>query len=194
MDSSRSQRMDEKTNDGAGAPRDEWTQVRETVRMLFLAVAQIEIALGESDDSIEHLTSAFTRMMAHEQAIAEAVERLPDSPETRNLRDEIRERAQLVSGDMQGAIVAFQFYDKLTQRLGHVVSSLEAMSELVSDPQRLHDPRQWQQLQQQIRSRYSMREERELFDHIMQDGDIREALRRYNEAHGQDLQDDIEFF
>ena len=173
---------------------DEWTQVRETVRMLFLAVAQIEIALSESDDSIEQLTTTFTRMMDQEQAIAEAVDRLPDSPETRALREEIRERAALVSNDMQGAIVAFQFYDKLTQRLGHVGSSLEAMSELVSDPQRLHRPDEWQALQQQIRSKYSMREERELFDHIMQGGDIREAVRRYNEAHAQDLQDDIEFF
>ncbi len=173
---------------------EEWTQVRETVRMLFLAVAQIEIALAESDDSIGHLTDTFTGMMAQEQAIADAVERLPDSPQTRALREDIRCRAGEVAQQMQGAIVAFQFYDRLTQRLGHVGESLEAMSDLVSDPRRLHDPQQWRELQQRIRSRYSMREERELFDHIMQGGDIREAVRRYNEAHAQDLQDDIEFF
>ncbi len=186
--------MEENGSANLAAEDKEWTQVRETVRMLFLAVAQIEIALGESDDSIEQLTASFTRMMAHEQAIAEAVERLPDSEETRSLRDSIRQRAAEVAADMQGAIVAFQFYDKLTQRLGHVGSSLEAMSELVSDPARLHEPGEWRSLQQQIRSRYSMREEREMFDRIMQGGDIREAVRRYNEAHRQDLQDDIEFF
>lgn len=173
---------------------EEWSQVRETVRMLFLAVAQIEIALNESDDSVAQLTQTFTRMMEHEEAIAHAVDGLPDSPETRELREDIRARAAEVSGDMQGAIVAFQFYDKLTQRLAHVGSSLEAMSELVSDPTRLHEPVEWRALQQQIKSRYSMREEREMFDRIMQGGDIREAVRLYNEAHLQDLQDDIEFF
>lgn len=186
--------MEENSSEHQALDGEEWTQVRETVRLLFLAVAQIEIALGESDDSIEQLTASFTRMMAHEQAIAEAVEQLPDSEETRALRDTIRQRAAEVAADMQEAIVAFQFYDKLTQRLGHVGFSLEAMSELVGDPARLHEPEEWRALQQRIRSKYSMREEREMFDRIMQGGDIREAVRHYNEAHRQDLQDDIEFF
>ncbi len=174
--------------------REEWSQVRETVRMLFLAVAQIEIALGESDDSVGQLTTAFTRMMAHEQSIAESVEQLPDTPETRSLREDIRGRANQVTAEMQSAIMAFQFYDKLTQRLAHVGSSLEAMSELVGDERRLHDPAEWRALQDRIKSRYSMREEREMFERIMQGGDVREAVRLYNEAHRQDLQDDVEFF
>ncbi len=186
----------DKTKPGHGAPDEqaEWSQVCETVRMLYLAVAQIEIALGESDGSVGQLTSAFTQMMAHEQAIAEAVEKLPDTPETRGLREDIRSRADQVTAEMQSAIMAFQFYDKLTQRLAHVGSSLEAMSELVADEQRLHNPAEWRELQQRIKSRYSMREEREMFERIMQGGDVREVVRLYNEAHREDLQDDIEFF
>lgn len=40
--------------------------------MLFLSVAQIEIVMSESDDSIEHLTSAFTSMVGNENAISAA--------------------------------------------------------------------------------------------------------------------------
>jgi hypothetical protein len=39
---------------------------------------------------------------------------------------------------MRSAIVAFQFYDKLTQRLGHVNGSMTvALADLIADPRRL---------------------------------------------------------
>lgn len=172
----------------------DWSQVRETVRMLFLTVAQIEIALRESDDSVQHLTKAFTTMMSYENVIALAVEELPDSEQTKVIRDTIRHNTKKVSKEMQGAIMAFQFYDKLTQRLSHVSSSVESLSDLVSDTSKIYNPFEWKDLQTKIKSRYSMREEHEMFDSVMQGGDIREAVRKYNDAHKDDLQDDVEFF
>ncbi len=178
----------------AGSPDLDWSQVRETVRMLFLAIAQIDIALRESDESVDHLTSAFTSMIAHENEITQAVKQLPDEESTRELRATILRNTEQISAEMQGAIIAFQFYDKLTQRLSHVSSSIEGLSELVSDMARIYNPAEWQKLQQQIKSRYSMREEHEMFDSVMQGMDVREAVRRYNEAHKDNLEDDIEFF
>lgn len=172
----------------------DWSQMRETVRMLFLAVAQIEIALTESDDSVNQLTAMFTAMMEHQDNISSAVERLPDDAQTRDVREAIKLNAEMVSGQMQGAIIAFQFYDKLTQRLSHVASSIEALSDLVGDTSRIYQPSEWQNLQDSIKSRYSMREEHEMFDSMMQGCEVREAIRRYNEAHKEDLSDDIEFF
>lgn len=178
----------------AVSPDLDWSQIRETVRMLFLSVAQIEIAMRESDDSVEHLTTAFTTMMEYESNIARAVEQLPDSEATRELRESIMFNTQMVTQEMQGAIMAFQFYDKLTQRLSHVGSSIEGLSELVNDISKIYNPMEWQKLQQQIKSRYSMREEHEMFDSVMNGMDVREAVRQYNEMHKQDLEDDIEFF
>jgi hypothetical protein len=178
----------------AGDPDLDWSQVRETVRMLFLAVAQIEIALRESDDSVGHLTNAFTTMMGYEKIIAMAADELPDDDNFAVLRDRIKHNAQQASQEMQAAIIAFQFYDKLTQRLSHVASSVESLSELVADTGRIYNPNEWKQLQTQIKSKYSMREEHEMFDSVMQGSDIRDAVRKYNLAHKEDLTDDVEFF
>lgn len=172
----------------------DWSQVRETVRMLFLSVAQIEIALRESDDSVDHLTQAFTTMMSYENVIAMAVEELPDTPDTSAIRKTIKHNTQKVTQEMQGAIIAFQFYDKLTQRLAHVTSSIEGLSELVADTGKIYNPQEWGKLQAQIKACYSMREEHEMFDSVMQGGDVRAAIRKYNEAQKQDVETDIEFF
>ena len=96
---------------------------------------------------------------------------------------------------MQSAIVAFQFYDKLTQRLMHVSNSIESLSELVKDTQKIYNPLEWHHLQEQIKSKYTMREERDMFDNVMQGGDIRQAVRLFNEAQKSAVaEDDIEFF
>lgn len=176
------------------SPDLDWSQVRETIRMLFLSVAQIEIAMRESDDSVEHLTNAFTTMMSYENIISNAVDELPDTEETRELRTTIKQNAELATGEMQGAIIAFQFYDKLTQRLQHVGSSIEGLSDLVGDISKIYNPAEWNSLQQKIKSKYSMREEHEMFDSVMHGADVREAVRKYNETHKETLEDDIEFF
>ena len=64
-----------------------WSQVRETVRMLFLAVAQIEVAVGDSDDSVNRLTDAFTTMMSYEQQIAQAAQALDDAGDEKSVYD-----------------------------------------------------------------------------------------------------------
>jgi hypothetical protein len=180
----------------AVSPDLDWSQIRETVRMLFLTVAQIEIAMRDSDDSIERLTNAFTTMMGYEKVISMAVDDLPASDETQVIRDTIKHNADMVTTEMQAAIVAFQFYDKLSQRLSHVSSSIEALSELVADNARIYNPYEWKGLQARIKSKYSMREEHEMFDSVMRGGDVREAVRKYNEARKQEpvVEDDIEFF
>jgi hypothetical protein len=33
-----------------------------------------------------------------------------------------------------------------------------------------------------------------MFDNVMKGADVREAVRKYNETHKEDLEDDIEFF
>ena len=178
----------------AVSPDLDWSQIRETVRILFLSVAQIEIAMRESDDSVEHLTSAFTTMMGYENIISKAVDDLPDTEETKEIRQTIKHNAELVTDEMQGAIVAFQFYDKLTQRLQHVGSSIEGLSDLVGDMSKIYNPSEWNRLQEKIKSKYSMREEHEMFDNVMKGADVREAVRKYNETHKEDLEADIEFF
>ena len=162
----------------ASRPDLDWSQVRETILMLNLAVAQIELALKESSGSVEVLTNTFTGMYGNLMALVEQVQHLPDSP----IKQSIQETGGAVSGQMQHAIVAFQFYDRLSQRLSHVCRSLEDLNDIVGEPSKLYNPYSWLALQQKIRAKYTMEDEKLMFDKLIQSGDVKAALDQYVDA------------
>lgn len=177
----------------AVSPDLDWSQVRETVRMLNLAVAQIEMAMRDGDDSVNALSTSFTSMIGSVNAIARSITVLPR--DDRGVKDSIESDCATVTGQIQSAIIAFQFYDRLSQRLSHVNQSLAALSELVSDQTRIYEPPQWHALQQRIRSKYTMREEQEMFDALLRGATIDEALEVLEELRREsDRVDDIELF
>jgi hypothetical protein len=165
----------------AARPDLDWSQVRETILMLNLAVAQIEIALKDSSGSVDVLAESFTGMYGNIMALVEQARALPDSP----AKAGIESSGMAVSEQMQQAIIAFQFYDRLSQRLSHVSRSLDDLTGIVNDPSRLYNPFAWHTLQQQIRSQYTMEDEKLMFDTLIRTGDVREALARYVEARQQ---------
>lgn len=157
----------------------DWSQIRETMLMLALAVAQIEMSMRDSDGSVEVLSNSFTSMVGQVKMIEKTTAALPDTAETADARAAIIGSCTMVSEMMLAAIVAFQFYDKLTQRLGHVSSSLGTLADLISDVRRLYNPYEWLGLQEKIKSRYTMEEERLMFDAIMQGKTVKQALNLY---------------
>lgn len=173
---------------------EKWTHVCETIRMLFLAIAQIEIALRESDRSIDDLTEAFTFIVERENEIAQSTDRILSAGSDPQLCRSIRNNAEVMTEKMRSAIVAFQFYDKLTQRLGHVGTSLEEMCNLLGDISRIDEVDEWRRLQAVIKSKYSMREEHELFNAVTSGADVREAIRQFDAVHQNDSVEDIEMF
>ncbi|NTV95020.1 MAG: hypothetical protein HGA75_06335, partial [Thiobacillus sp.] len=161
----------------AARPDLDWSQVRETILMLNLAVAQLEMAMRDSGGSVEVLTNAFTDMYGNMMGLVEAAAALPESP----VKHSVQELGVNVSGQMQQAIIAFQFYDRLSQRLTHVSHSLENLTAIVRDPGRLYNPYAWRELQEQIRSKYTMEDERMMFDTLIATGDVQQALDQYVE-------------
>ena len=177
----------------ADKPDLDWSQVRETVQMLNLAVAQISGTLHEGDESVNHLASTFTSMVGNVETANIAAENLPDSTE----KETIRSNCQAVAKEMQNAIIAFQFYDKLTQRLGHVADSLHVLSNLVSSPEQLYNPYAWRGLQEKIKSNYTVEGERAMFDIILSGRGVDEALalaKQIREEAEQQDDDDVELF
>jgi len=117
----------------AGSPDLDWSQVRETVLMLELAAGQVEAAMKDSNSSVEVLTDTFTSLANTLQLIDAAVGTLPDTVGNGLVKVEIQDNTRLVAEKVHHAIVAFQFYDKLVQRLDHVCHGLAGLSALVSD-------------------------------------------------------------
>lgn len=177
----------------SAAPDLDWSQVAETVRMLNLAVAQIAMAMHEGEDSVESLTRSFTGMVANVDHIAQAAVGLNDD-NGELIKSEILARCAEVQGGIQQSIIAFQFYDRLSQRLDHVRYVLDSLSDLVADKTRLFNPEQWDLLQKAIRSRYTMREEQEMFEVLLNGASVDEALEVVRNRLNQGDIDDIELF
>ena len=156
-----------------------WSQVRETMLMLELAAGQIESAMKDSNSSVEVLMDSFTTMAGYQQMISGSITSMSDSGEIGEKKTELLSAAQNVSNMINHSIVAFQFYDKLTQRLAHVCHSLAALNDLVGDQRRLFNPQEWVALQGKIRSKYTTADERVMFDAVMSGVPVREALANY---------------
>lgn len=171
----------------ADKPDLNWSQVIETVRMLNLAVAQIEMSMKEGGDSVDTLTGVFTDTASRVKQIEELITN-SESAESNGILNHCAEITQ----QMQYAILAFQFYDKLTQRLSHVSESLNNLGCLVSDNNRLYNPNEWVGLQQGIREKYSMPEEHDMFEMVMQGMSVKEIMQKMP-AH-KHSEDDIELF
>ena len=171
----------------------DWSQVRETVLMLELSAGQIEGAMKDSNSSVEVLTDSFTTMAGYMRIIADTVASLPEGGETGAAKDSLKGVTEHVSGMVHQAIIAFQFYDKLVQRLAHVNHSLASLSGLVADNSRLFNPSEWRALQEKIRSKYSMKEEQAMFEAVMNGMPVKDALEQFM-AEMKDKSDDIELF
>lgn len=179
----------------------DWSQVRETIFLLGVAIAQIESSLTEGDESVEALTDSFTTLAGYSNAMMLASADLPDIPEVKNLKSILTQNSQQTTEKVHAAIVAFQFYDKLCQRLHHVSQSLISLANLINEPNKLYNPYEWKGLQESIKSAYSMEAERQMFDAVKTGSTIKEALDIYRKAleaqkhNQQDVDDDdIELF
>lgn len=178
----------------AAAPDLDWSQVSETVRMLNLAVAQISMAMHEGEDSVESLTGSFTGMVGNVEEIAQAVTAADAEERHGAVVSNVLGRCAAVQGGIQQSIIAFQFYDRLSQRLDHVRYALDALAALVSDKSRLFNPTEWDALQQQIRSRYSMQEEQDMFEALLRGASVEQALELVRERLRDGELNDIELF
>ncbi len=187
--------MDEIIKGGSRAhnPDLDWNLLRETILMLELAAGQIEHAMKDSNASVDVLADSFTHMAGYLNVMSEALDNLPGEGDTGDKKYEVQRMAANVSGMVQQSIIAFQFYDKLTQRLTHVCQGLAALSALVADRPRLYSPDEWVGLQDMIRCKYTTPEEHALFESVMEGVPVQEALDKYMS----DMKckgDDIELF
>lgn len=178
----------------AHAPHFDLIQARKTVLMIELSAGQIEAAMKDSNSSVEVLTDAFTTMAGYMRMINDTIAALPDKKgDLSDTKTDLLGATENVSGMVRKAIIAFQFYDKLVQRLSHVTHSLASLSDLINDSSRLNSPYEWVALQEKIRSKYSMREEIEMFDAVLGGMPVKDALEKFM-TQMKDHSDDIELF
>ena len=169
----------------------DWSQVKETVRLLTVSVAQVEKGMKEGDSSINTLAVSFSSLVEHVNEISNLLNSLNPCEERESALAHCAETHQKI----QSSIIAFQFYDRLQQSLSHVSESLRGLSLLVESPDRLYNPNEWKNFQNEIRGRYTMESEKIMFDAILQGKSIDEAIQLADKADDDtDEEDDIELF
>jgi hypothetical protein len=151
-----------------------WTPEQQIAHMLELCEAQIESALSESDLAVDTLIKTFSSLADTARSLNEAVQSLP--AECRPAAGaEIEKQASAMTRQMASAIVAFQFYDKLTQRLGHVRYSLSTLALFVCNRAQTRQRDQWRQLFGTLKRLYRTEEERQIFQMMVEGASAQDA-------------------
>jgi len=160
----------------------DWSQLKETIVMLNLAVTQIDQSMNEGNSSVSTLSTSFTGLATNLSDIQSSIANLSQEGQSSEKMKLIIEGSTSTALDkVHSAIIAFQFYDKLSQRLDHVSESLSSLTALIANPAELYSPIAWQNLQETIRSKYTMEEERQMFDKVISGVPIEEAIIEFNQ-------------
>lgn len=186
-------------------------EVQQTILMLNLSIAQIDLSISEGDHSVNALIDSFTYMSEQlEQIKSSSREILADATgalgcdnvvQTHNAM--LANHTSELSAKMQQAVIAFQFYDKLSQRLDHVSHGLSGLADIVSHEMRVKDEAEWELFKLSVRKGTTMREEEELFELIFdQNVPTEEAIKiikgrmleRMSEDSSKHDEDEIELF
>jgi len=158
---------------------EDWSHVRETINMLCLAVCQIEATMSDSNRSVDTLTSSFTALALHSRSVSAKINSLSKPEQLHEFKDDLNNTTTELQQNINASVLAFQFYDRVCQRLDHVARSLEKVSGLLETENALHAPEAWKHIQENIKSSYTMEAERIMFEHIMRGGTVKDALEIY---------------
>ena len=164
-----------------------WSQLRETITILNVAVARIEHAMIEGDDSFTSLSQSFVEMINSAEQITQDAKELEDSPAKKSIEKNCLNISQRVGS----SIVAFQFYDRLSQRMALVSKALNSLTEVLKDPSKINEQEEWLNLQNTIRSKYTLDSDQKMFDDVLKGMPVEEALKI---ALKKTTEDEIEFF
>jgi hypothetical protein len=156
-----------------GTPEN-WSPQQETALLLDLCEAQMEAAMRDSDQAVDVLVGSFTELVTATQALNELTQTALQTQSDQQA--ELNRRAQEVSRQINEAIVAFQFYDKLSQRIGHVRHSLTTLALFVCDSKNAQKHEHWKKLLTSLRRLYRTHEERAVFD-MVAEGATADAVR-----------------
>jgi hypothetical protein len=163
-------------------------------RFLELGAAQLDAAIRESDSRVDKLAGAVTSVATDARELEMQLTALdsPNPAESERARTRIRQLTDALQSHVQSTITSLQFYDKLIQRLTHVRDGLAIPSD--STMNGVDTSSDWNAMLEQVRSRYSMVEERVLFDFMMRGLSADQMLKALTGLRGTATPGELEVF
>jgi hypothetical protein len=172
------------------------TIYKNIAQLTRLSAAQIRVAVTESGDNVDSLTQSFREIVSQDKLIRDKIEQLPDDSATQQIKDDIAIISTELRANINDAVVAFQFYDRLCQRLDHTSECLRNLSE-IEDHELQSSEDELIKLRDNVYNHFTMIEERQLFDAILSSKDFEQAIKDYSLARKESIEeesDDIELF
>lgn len=146
----------------------DWQELRKTIMTLNLAIAQIDLSMTEGEYSIDTLIDSFGFMRSELDRLNRIVHE--DDIDVETVKAVLAAQAEMLTDKVSSSIIAFQFYDKLSQRLHHVSESLSALIDIISSEEGSFNQQSWDNFFNKMAKYASMREEYELFELIFERG------------------------
>lgn len=166
---------------------------RETIQSLELVISQISMSLQESGDSVGDLISAMAAMAGCVRRIETEIEALQTSTDSGSVADAIQQHCKQAEAAMQKAITAFQFYDRLSQRVQHIQENLRAVAEVIQAPDQQHAAL-WKSLHDKVRSLYSMEQEQSMYQALLKGLSAEEPIGDSSQGKARRASSRIELF
>lgn len=160
------------------------------VILLQLAAAQLALSLKETEQPFDDLSKLFIQIVEGYNEIEGLIgsNKQSDIEKLQQLHKKTQQR-------VRNAIVDFQFYDRMTQRLQHIMSTIQDAIKTIEIKASGSDS-EWNDIFSRIEKSYTMKEEKQLFDSIRSGQGFEEAVKLLIEqTFNQDaVESDIELF
>ncbi len=182
-----------------------WEELHKAILALNLSVAQIDLSMTEGSYSVDALIDSFNFMREGLENMRGHIMN-DDASELSGLKAHVLAESNALSDKVTSSIIAFQFYDRLSQRLHHVSDSLSILADIMGSKDKPVDDVVWQAFIEKMAKYAAMREEHELFDLIFEQGltseqaielmkfRMRERMQATKDNPVPVLDDDIELF
>lgn len=161
------------------------------VMLLQLAAAQLALSLEETEKPFNDLTQLFLEIVEHHRRIDELLQQkpVPDIQLLHRLHKETEEKVKV-------SVVDFQFYDRMSQRLRHILSNLQQTIVVLSDAAAFTDESKWTDIFNSVEESYTMQEEKDLYLAIKNGEGFESAVERLIDKTKQKeaIESDIELF
>jgi len=130
------------------------------ITLLQLAAAQLAISLKETEQPFDDLSKLFIEIVEGYNSIDALIGSTLQSD-----IDKLQLLHQQTQSKVRNAIVDFQFYDRMTQRLQHIMATIQDAIKTLEVKESGNET-EWNDIFERIEKSYTMREEKQLFDSI----------------------------
>jgi hypothetical protein len=137
--------------------------------LLKLCIAQLKMSQDESEKPVDILTQNFIQLTDLTSQLLKQNKTLGDSQIDHRLIEQLEQKVKT-------SVMAFQFHDRLTQRLCHVIEHLNTVEDMLR--QESLKEIDIAKVLNEIKSSYSMEQERKVFDAILKGESVEQALQK----------------